>query len=372
MAEWRVRVCDLRAQRRSVEPELSRAVERVLASGWFVLGPEVEAFETEFGRFLGGVHVVGVGSGTEALHLALAASGIGPGDEVLVPTLTAIPTGSAICLTGARPVFCDVDPETGLLDPEDAARRVTPACRAIVPVHLYGRCAPMEPIRELARRHGLVVVEDAAQAHGARIQDAPAGTLGDFGCFSFYPTKNLGAYGDGGAVVTRDQEKAALLRRLRHYGQRNRYEADERGWNSRLDELQAAILRVKLRHLEAWNARRRRLASLYDRLLAGTELRPLVRPQDCVAVEHLYVVRTRRRDEVRRLLQQRGIETQIHYPVPLHLQPAFAAFGAGPGSLPRAERLCGEILSLPLYPELEEDVVEEICRVIRGMGGKGA
>jgi len=355
-----VPVCELGTQRRTLEPELRAAFDRVLDRSWFVLGEEGRLFEEEFARFLGLDQVVGVGSGTEALHLALRALGVGPGDLVLTAGNSANATPSAILAAGAVPVFADVDPRTGLLDVAEAERRWRPGIRALLPVHLYGRCLGMEPILELARRRGVPVVEDAAQAHGASHRGRMAGTWGDIGCFSFYPSKNLGAYGDAGACATRDPALAQKLRGLRSYGESNRYQAEFPGINSRLDELQAAVLRVKLPHLARWNQRRREICAFYRERLRGLPL--LLPPEEAEEVEapHLFVVQAARRDRLRRELLHRGIGTQIHYPIPSHLQPAFAPFGQGPGSLPVCEGRAGRILSLPLYPEL---TAEQLARV---------
>jgi dTDP-4-amino-4,6-dideoxygalactose transaminase len=361
MTGWRIRVCDLSAQRDRLGDELDQSIRRVLDRGWFILGREVSAFEEEYASYLGVPHAVGVGSGTEAIHLALAAEGIGIGDEVLTSPMTAAPTACAIALSGATPVFAEVDRETGLMNPEDARRRVTPYTKAIIPVHLYGQCVPMEPILSLAREKRICVVEDCAQAHGARWGDKPAGSWGDYGAFSFYPTKNLGAYGDGGAVVTSDAKRADTLRRLRNYGQVDRYRHVSKGWNSRLDEIQAAVLRVKLPHLDSWNAKRRALAGRYRERLAGTPVSPLSENPDGEPVYHLFVVRALDRDGLRTQLTQRGIETQIHYPIPVHLQEAFEDLGYQAGDFPAAEWLAGAVLSLPMYPELTLDQVDEIC-----------
>lgn len=368
-----VPVCDLKVQFRSLETELRGAMDRVLRSAWFILGREVSAFEEEFARWTGAAHCVGVGSGTDAIHLALRAVGLKPGDGVLTAVNSATPTACAILEAGARPVFADVDPESGLMDPKSAEREITRAgregkapIRAILPVHLYGRCAPMDAILELAGLHGLAVVEDAAQAHGAQWSGQHAGTLGSIGCFSFYPSKNLGAMGDGGACVTNDPDLALRLRRLRNYGEKDRYESVEIGFNSRLDELQAAVLRVKLEHLSEWNARRERLAAEYRRRLSGLPLRlPPETPPGDRSVHHLFVVQAARRDRLRRELMERGVGTQIHYPVPIHLQPAYAGFAGGPGSFPAAEARAGRILTLPMFPELTDSQMERIENALR-------
>jgi dTDP-4-amino-4,6-dideoxygalactose transaminase len=366
-APARVPFVDLRARVAAVRDELDAAVRRVLDSGWFVLGPEVEAFESELAAALGAPEAVAVASGTEALQLALTAVGAGPGDEVVTTSLSAAFTALAVVATGARPVFVDVDPETLNLDPAAVARAVTPRTKALLPVHLYGHPADMEPILGVAREHDLAVVEDACQAHGALYRGRPVGILGGergVGALSFYPTKNLGAFGDGGALLVNDRPLAARLRRLRNGGQSDRYRHEEPGLNSRLDELQAAVLRVGLRHLAAWNERRRALASFYRQALAGTTLGLPVERPDVRAVHHLFVARHPRRDDLMAALRHRGVETLIHYPIPLHRQPAFAAFRERGAALPVAEKAAGEILSLPLYPELTDAQAEVVASAV--------
>ena len=356
---------DLKAAYRRLQAEIDAAVARVLAGGWYILGPEVSAFETEFAAWLGVGHVVGVASGTDAVLLALRALSVGPGDEVITVAHTAVATVAAIELAGATPRFVDIDPITYTLDPAQLAAAVTPRTRAIVPVHLYGAPADMDAVLSVARAHGLLVVEDCAQAHGARTRGRMAGTLGDAAVFSFYPTKNLGALGDGGAVATNRPEVAERLRLLRQYGWRERYVSDVAGTNSRLDELQAAILRVRLGHLEAENAARRRLAARYDAALAGLPITlPAARPDDC-PVYHLYVIRTAARDALAEHLRARGIGTGVHYPVPVHRQPAYAHLGYGPGSLPATEAAAAGVLSLPMYPDLTETASDAVAAAIR-------
>jgi dTDP-4-amino-4,6-dideoxygalactose transaminase len=358
---------DLKRQYASIKPELDEATARVLASGWYILGPEVQAFEAAFAAYCGVGHAIGVGNGTEALYLALAALGIGAGDEVITVANAAVYEALTILQAAARPVFVDVDERTHTLDPELLEAAITPRTKAIMPVHLYGRMADMDAIVEIARRHGLPIVEDCAQAHGARLGGKAAGSIGACGCFSFYPSKNLGALGDGGMVVTDDAELAAKLRRLREYGWRERYyTTDPGGINSRLDELQGALLRAKLRHLPAWNARRQAIARRYDALLADA---PLSRPEilrDDAHVYHLYVVRSADRDRLQAGLRQRGVGAAVHYPLPAHLQPAYATLGlAAPGSLPVTERLATEVLSLPIYPELTDAEVDAVAAAVR-------
>jgi dTDP-4-amino-4,6-dideoxygalactose transaminase len=347
--------------------ELEAATKRVLHSGWYILGPELEAFEQAFAAYHGVAHAVGVANGTDAVELALRALGVGAGDEVITVAHTAVATVCAVERTGATPVLVDIDEETYTMDPRAAAAAVTDRTRAIVPVHLYGHPADMGALMDLAARHGIAVVEDCAQAHGARIGGRLVGTFGHLGAFSFYPTKNLGAYGDGGAVVTGDPALAERVRRLRNYGQTDRYHHVERGQNSRLDEMQAAILRVKLAHLDEHNALRRRLAGEYSRRLAGVAV-PSCR-DGAGPVFHLYVVRHPRRDDLMSALREEGIGTLIHYPIPVHLQEAYRDLGYAPGALPVTERAAEEILSLPLYagltPEALEMVVDAVNRQAR-------
>ena len=343
--------------------EINAAAARALASGWYILGPEVEAFEAEFAAWNGVEHAVGVANGTDAIELALRAAGVGAGDEVITVAHTAVATICAIERAGARPVMVDIDPQTYTLDPAAAAAAITPRTRAIIPVHLYGHTADLDALGELCQRHGLLLIEDCAQAHGALWRGRKAGTVGHLGTFSFYPTKNLGALGDGGAVITRDAALADRLRRLRNYGQTQRYHHDERGVNSRLDELQAAILRVKLAHLDAHNAERRRLAAGYSAALTGVTL-PIERP-DAHHVYHLYVVRHPQRDALMAHLKARDIGTLIHYPIPNHLQAGYADLGYAVGSLPHTERAAAEIVSLPLYIGLTD---ADVARVASAVG----
>jgi dTDP-4-amino-4,6-dideoxygalactose transaminase len=365
----RVPFVDFEARVAALRPEIEAAIARVLDSGWFVLGPEGEAFEAELARSLGAREAVAVGNGTEALQLALVARGVGPGDEVITTSLSAAFTGLAILAAGARPVFVDVDPLTLNLDPEAAAAAVSPRTKALVPVHLYGHPADMDPLLALAAERGLAVVEDSCQAHGALYRDRPVGTLGGeagLGALSFYPTKNLGGLGDGGAILCSDPELAARLRRLRNGGQSDRYRHELPGINSRLDELQAAILRVGLAHLEEWTARRRSLAATYREALGGLGGLTLPSEQDYArAVYHLFVVRHPRRDALAAALRERGVGTLIHYPIPLHRQPAFAGAGRTAGHLPVVETAAREILSLPLFPEMSDTRAEIVVEAVR-------
>ena len=353
---------DLTKQYESIKSEIDDATARVLKGGWFILGPEVTAFEKEFAAYIGAPHAIGVGSGTEAIHLALLALGVGAGDEVITVPNTAVATVAAIELTGARAVLCDVRPDSMLIDVEKLARAITPRTKAIIPVHLFGQSADLDPILELARAKNIFVLEDCAQAHGATYRGKRVGAYGDIAAFSFYPTKNLGAYGDGGAIVTRDAKLAERVNLLRQYGWRERYTSDIKGMNSRLDELQAAVLRVKLRHLDAWNAARRERAALYTELL-----RTVTPPREMAYgqhVYHLYVIQSPNRQSLIAHLQARGIGTAIQYPHTIHLQPAYANLGYREGSLPVSEKLAREILSLPLYPELSLDDVRAVAQAV--------
>jgi dTDP-4-amino-4,6-dideoxygalactose transaminase len=358
---------DLHGQYHALRAEIDAAVARVLESGWYILGREVAAFEDEFAAYLtqgegGPVGCVGVNSGTDALQLALWACDIGPGDEVITVAHTAVATAAAITLTGATPVFVDVDPATYTLDPAALEAAITPRTKAIIPVHLYGHPADLEPILSVARRAGLRVIEDCAQAHGATYQGKAVGTWGDLGCFSFYPTKNLGALGDGGAVVGADPTLVEQVRLLREYGwtPEARYVSQTSGMNSRLDEMQAAILRAKLPHLDHWNELRRTLAAGYAAHLPPTLTLPVEWP-GCRHVYHLFVVRVPDRDGFRRQLQAAGIGTGIHYPVPIHRQPAYAHLPGAAQALPHTEQLAGEIVSLPMHPLLTPAQVEQVA-----------
>jgi len=341
------------------EAEYRAAIDGVLARGWFVLGPELEAFESEFAAWHGGGYAVGVANGTDAIELALRAGGVGQGDEVMTVAHTAVPTICAVERAGARPVFVDIDPHTYTMCPDAVRAAITPRTRAILPVHLYGHPADMDSLCEISRANNLLMVEDCAQAHGARYGGKQVGTFGHLAAYSFYPTKNLGAFGDAGGVYTADPILAERLRRLRNYGQTHRYHHAERGVNSRLDELQAALLRVGLRHLDEDTAERRRLARSYLDSLVSVTLPEPGRAAD--PVYHLFVVRHARRDWLRDRLRVAGVETLIHYPVPVHRQPAYANLGYAEGSLPVTEGIAQEILSLPLYVGLRE---EQIARVV--------
>ncbi|MFB0534201.1 MAG: DegT/DnrJ/EryC1/StrS family aminotransferase [Anaerolineae bacterium] len=358
-------VFGLKDQYNAIKGEVNEAVARVLESGWFILGQEVEAFEREFAAYCGLSHGIGVGSGTEALHLALLACGVGEGDEVITVPHTAVATVAATELTGARPVFVDIDPASYTIAPDQLESRITARTRAVIPVHLYGQAADLDPVLDIAQRHGLTVVEDCAQAHGTVYKGRRVGSFGRVACFSFYPTKNLGAYGDGGMVVTDDGALAQKVRLLRQYGWKKRYVSSLKGLNSRLDELQAAILRVKLRHLDEWNEARRARARLYDELLAGSGVATPIEMDYGRHVYHLYVVRCPHRNELRNHLAERGVGTAIHYPVPIHLQEAYRDLGYQRGDFPVTEACADEILSLPMYPDLREDEVREIAELVK-------
>jgi dTDP-3-amino-3,4,6-trideoxy-alpha-D-glucose transaminase len=356
---------DLQSTYRELQAELDAAYRRVMEGGWYILGAEVDAFEEEFAAYCGVKHCVAVGNGLDALHLILRAYDIGPGDEVIVPAFTFIATWLAVSASGAIPVAVEVDERTYNLDPARVEEALTPRTRAILPVHLFGQPADMDALTTLARRHGLRVIEDAAQAHGARYKGRRAGSLGDAAGFSFYPAKNLGAYGDGGAITTNDSPLAERLRLLRNYGSRHKYVHECRGANSRLDELQAAFLRVRLRHLDDWNERRRRLAAAYQR---GLQMVPGVVvpsiPDWAEPVWHLFVIRHRRRDELQRYLAQVGIGSLIHYPVPPHRSDAYRDCVWQGKGLGRTDMLAREVLSLPMSPHLSDSVADTITEVL--------
>jgi dTDP-4-amino-4,6-dideoxygalactose transaminase len=339
----------------------------VLDNCQFVLGSEVAGFEEEFASYCGVAECVALNSGTSALHLALLAAGVGPGDEVITVPFTFVASVAAILYAGARPVLVDVDPHSFTMNPGDIEAAITPRTKAILPVHLYGHPADMDPILEVARRHGLAVIEDAAQAHGAKYKERPVGSLGDIACFSFYPTKNLGAYGEGGAVTTSNAEYARTIRMLRDWGQDRKYHHLLRGFNYRLEGLQGAILRVKLRHLDQWTELRRAAASKYNRLLAdcGIEL-PREMPW-AHHVYHVYTLRTKDRDALQAALQTEGIQTAVHYALPVHLQPAYADLGYSRGAFPQSEKAAEEVLSLPLYPEITDTQIQNVAQALTSL-----
>lgn len=354
---------EFKTQYKNIADEIRDAFDQVFESSWFILGKNGEAFEHEFAAYCGAKYGVGVGSGTEALHLALLACGIQSGDEVITVANTAVPTISAISFANAVPVFVDIDPDNYTMNPDRIEDKITARTRAILPVHLYGQPVDMDPILDIAQRYNLRVIEDACQAHGAEYKGNKVGSLGDMGCFSFYPSKNLGAYGDGGMVVTNNPSMADQLRLLRNYGQKKRYYHDIKGFNSRLDELQAAFLSKKLKHLDKWNKLRRKIAHIYNEELGRAVVKP--REKDhAYHIFHLYVIRCSEREELQQYLLENEIQTLIHYPVPVHLQRAYADLNIGPGSLPITEQYASEILSLPIYPELKEDDVFYVARKI--------
>jgi len=380
---------DLRAQYAVIGEEIRAALDEVLAEQQFILGPQLAALEQEVARYCGRRFGIGVGSGTDALVLSLRACGVGPGDEVIVPAFSFIGTAAAASVLCARPVFADVAPSTFNLDPAQIEARITPKTRAIIPVHLYGLPADMDPILDLATRRGLAIIEDNAQAIGANYKGRKTGSMGQLGCISFYPSKNLGAYGDAGMIVTDSAELAARLRVLRNHGQTGQYVSQEQGWNSRLDEILAAVLRVKLRHLDTWNAARRGHAARYNKLLQGLPgvVTPVV-PHGSEHVYHQYTIRLQGpsqtgaharpqssalglagerepwRERVQQFLASRGIASTVYYPVPLHLQPIYASLGYKRGDLPIAERAADEVLSLPMYPELSTEQIARVANAV--------
>jgi len=378
----KIPMLDLRAQFETIAPEIRDAVEAVLTAQQFVLGPQGDALEREIAEACGAAYGIGVASGTEALELGLHACGVKAGDEVIVPAFTFIATGSAVSALGARPVFADIEPATFNLDPDQIESRITPRTRAIVVVHLFGLAADMDPILAVAEKHGIPVIEDNAQSFGANYQGRKTGSMGRIGCLSFYPSKNLGAYGDAGMIVTSDEKLATRLRALRNHGQTALYLSTERGWNSRLDEMQAAVLRVKLRHLAEWTAKRQVHARLYDSLLK--ELPGIVLPRVPSGREHVYYLYTirvegraggntrpnekgneARSDLVQQRLKERGVASMVYYPVPLHLQPLYALLGGKPGDLRVSERAAREVLSIPIYPELKSGQIEHVAKEVR-------
>src|SRR5712691_7023977 len=356
---------DLKAQYRAIKPEIDAAVLRVLESSEFILGSEVAGFEEEFAAYCGAKHAVGVNSGTSALHLALLAAGVGPGDQVISVPFTFVATTAAIRYTGATPVFVDIDPVTYTMDPNQVEAKVTPRTKAIVPVHLYGQTADMDPIMEIARKRNLVVIEDAAQAHGAEYRGHRAGAIGDLAIFSFYPGKNLGAYGEGGMVTTSNPEYARAIRMLRNWGSERKYHPVLKGYNYRMEGIQGAILRVKLRYLEQWTEARRAHAALYDKLLKGCGVTAPRVMADARHVYHVYGVLAPQRQALIDHLQLRQIQFGIHYPTPIHLMEAHADLGYQAGDFPRSEAIAGKVLSLPLYPEMTEQQVKTVSSAVR-------
>jgi dTDP-4-amino-4,6-dideoxygalactose transaminase len=351
---------DLRAQYRGIKAEIDAAIAGVLDSCQFVLGSEVARFEEEFARYSGASECIALNSGTSALHLALLAAGVEPGDEVITVPFTFVASVAAVLYAGARPVLVDIEPRTFNMDPAAIEAAITSRTKVILPVHLYGQAADMDPILEIARRHSLIVIEDAAQAHGAEYKGRRAGSIGDIACFSFYPAKNLGAYGEGGAVTTNNATYAKTVRMLRDWGQDRKYHHVLRGFNYRMEGLQGAILRVKLRHLEQWTERRRAFARAYNQALAEYDVeRPAEMPW-ARHVYHLYTVRSKDRDGLQKALLEEGIQTAVHYAEPVHVQPAYSDLGYARGAFPEAEQAAGEVLSLPMYPEMTDEQIQQV------------
>ncbi len=356
---------DLKSQYQSIKSEIDAAIAEVVESCHFVLGPQVEAFEEEFAARCQTRFACGVNSGTSALHLALLAAGVAPGDEVITVSYTFVATAAAIIYTGARPVFIDIDPQTCNLDPAKIESAITPRTRAIMPVHLHGNCADMDPIMEVARRRNLIVIEDAAQAVAAEYRGRPAGSMGDLACFSFYPGKNLGAYGEAGAVVTNNHDHAKLLRQLRDHGQSEKYHHERVGYNYRMEAIQGAVLKVKLKHIDQWTKARRGHAAAYLSELADAGVRLLEETAGGQSVHHIFPVFTAERDRLKRHLQAAGIGTGIHYPIPVHLQQGYRDLGYGAGDFPHTERAAAETLSLPMYPELAREDLMRVADSVR-------
>ena len=358
---------DLKAQYRAIAADIEEAMRRVVADADFILGADVELFEREFAYFCEAKYAVGLDSGTSALELALRAYDVGEGDEVITVSHTFIATAAAISYTGARPVLIDIDPDTFNIDVEKIEAAVTPRTKAIVPVHLYGQAADFDPILSIARKHNLVVIEDACQAHGARYKGKRVGALGDAGCFSFYPGKNLGAYGDAGMIVTNSNEIADKIRLLRNYGQPQKYRHVIMGYNRRLDSLQAAVLRAKLGHLDGWNSSRRRAAKLYDEMLKDVDgVRTPYHAEESEHVYHLYVVQHPKRDQLLKYLKDHGVFAGLHYPTPVHLQPCYEHLGKPPGSLPFTEAAASRVISLPMFAEITDEQIEYVCDRVKG------
>ena len=356
---------DLKAQYRSIKEEIDAAIAEVVESCQFVLGEQVEGFESEFAAYCQAQHALGVNSGTSALHLALLAAGVKPGDEVITVSYTFVASVAAIRYTGATPVLVDIDPRSCTMDPAGIETAITARTKAIMPVHLYGSCADMDPILEIARRRNLTVIEDASQAHGAEYKGRRVGSLGDLACFSFYPGKNLGAYGEAGAVITSNPNYADVIRQLRDHGQSQKYYHNTVGYNYRMEGIQGAVLRVKLRHLDDWNRARRKHAADYRRELADTGLRLLEEMSYSHSVHHIFPVFTSQRDSLLRHLKTRGVSTGIHYPIPVHTQHGYRELGYAVGDFPHTEQACNEVLSLPMYAELSSEAVTEVSGAIR-------
>jgi dTDP-4-amino-4,6-dideoxygalactose transaminase len=365
MAQPHIPLVDLKAQYIALKPEIDAAIQNVLDTTAFILGPQVDSFEKSFAAYCGTDHCVAMGNGTDATVLALEALGVGRGDEVITVSHTFIATAEGISEIGAVPVFVDIQPDTLLMDVSKIEAAITPRTKAIVPVHLYGQTVDMDPLLKIAQKHGLKVVEDACQAHGAEYKGRRAGSMGDVATFSFYPGKNLGAYGDGGAIVTNRPEVAEWIRRKRNHGRANKYTHDFVGRNSRMDGIQGAVLNVKLPYLDGWNADRRAIASRYDALLAPLGIRRVATHEGALPVYHLYVVRVVNRDRILANLKEDGVEAGIHYPVPLHLQKAYSHLGLKKGCLPITETAADEILSLPLWPGMDLEILEYVVKHLK-------
>jgi dTDP-4-amino-4,6-dideoxygalactose transaminase len=358
-------VLNLKQQYHSIKNEINDAINSVLESGRFILGENVQEFEKEFARYCNMKFAIGVGSGTDALHLSLCSFNIGHGDEVITTSLSAIATSFSITYTGAKPVFVDIDPETYNIDTKKVEEKITDKTKAIIPVHLYGHSTDLDPLLKIAEKHNLLLIEDASQSHGALYKGKKVGSFGDVATFSFYPTKNLGCYGDGGIVLTNNKQTYEKILLLREYGQEKRYNHSTLGFNSRLDEIQAAILRVKLKKLDGWNNLRRKNANLYNELLENSDVITPIEKEYANHVYHLYVIRSKKRDELRQWLKSRGVLTDIHYPTPIHLQKAYKSLNYKKGSLPVVEKHVNQILTLPMFPELKEEQITRIASLIK-------
>jgi len=360
-----IKYLDLQAQYQSIKSEIDTAVQKVLDSSAFVLGPAVAEFEKNFAQYCETKYAIGVNSGTSAVLLALRALDIGPGDEVVTTANTFVATISAITYTGAKPVLVDCDPESRNIDPQLLKMAISPKTKAIMPVHLYGRIADMDPIMEIAKKHGLPVVEDSAQAHGARYKNKRAGSIGNIAAFSFYPGKNLGAYGEGGAVITSDPKLDKAVRILRDHGSEKKYYYDTLGYNARLEGIQGAVLNVKLKHLDKWNKERRRVALTYNEYLKDAPVKVPSLHEDHEQVFHVYVIESEKRDELQTYLKENSVPSIIHYPVPVHLQKAYEHLDYRAGDFPVTEKLCDEVMSLPIYPEMKEEQIAYVAGTIK-------
>ena len=370
MATVKVPYLDLKAQYQSIKPEIDAAIARVLDSCQFALGPEVAAFEQDFAKYCGTSECIALNSGTSALHLALLAAGVGPGDEVITVPFTFVASVAAVLYAGARPVLVDIEPRSFTIDPAKIEAAITPRTKAILPIHLYGQSADMYPIMDIARRHGLMVIEDAAQAHGAKYKGREVGSIGDMACFSFYPGKNLGAYGEGGAVTTSNPEYARTIRSLRDWGQDRKYHHVLRGYNYRMEGFQGAVLGVKLAHLDQWTKRRRKIVAQYNDELKHAEVETPIEMPWARHVYHVYTLRSNDREGLQAALASEGIQTGIHYPVPVHMQPAYADLGYRPGAFPQSEKAAQQVLSLPLYPELSSQAVTLVSDAVNRAAAK--